>query len=124
MSRPPISASSSDSFLSARLTNARRSDKGRRPSQVNLQTLDAVPENAASTSASKPGQPVGYRTLASDGKMKGKDVATAQPEPARRARGDWILDLDEVTRGAGRWEERGRVILVVGSESTSAHSGT
>jgi hypothetical protein len=79
-----------------------------------------VPENAASTSASKPKPPTAYRPLSDDGRTKGKGKAGVRAEPVRRAKGDWILDLDEVARGTDRWNERDRVILVVGSEFESA----
>jgi hypothetical protein len=45
-------------------------------------------------------------------KGKEKEMGSGQ----RKTKLDWALDLVETQRGAERWEEKERVILVVGSE--------
>lgn len=122
LSRPsPLSSSSSDPYLSARLTNARRSEKVRRPSQVSTPTLDAVPEDGSQL---KKLPPSSYRSISESGLLqsKGKARATSNgresSDPRERNRTDWIVDLTETARGAEKWEDRERVILIVGSEFT------
>lgn len=112
VSRPAQAASGGDPYLSARINNVRRSDRSR-PSQATVPRLDAVPEDRRPP-------PTTYRPVSGDikGKGKAREETRTLPsaEPAQRQRTDWVLDLHEVARGAGRWDQRERVILVVGSK--------
>jgi hypothetical protein len=111
--RPTVAASTSDSYLSARVNNIRRSDRSRRPSSANVPRLDAVPEDRRPP-------PTTYRPVSGDIKGKGKAREQTQrsksQDSVKRPRTEWVLDLQEVALGAGRWSQRERVILVVGSE--------
>ncbi|ORY24187.1 hypothetical protein BCR39DRAFT_507534 [Naematelia encephala] len=130
-SRPTISTSLSDQFLSARVDSSRRMvspEHRRRPSSNSPIALDSVPEDhhlgvgrRSPTSPLRPAaQATGGRRSSSKGKER--DISKAVHEQReyvvpKRKRAEWVIDLDEVQKGAKAWSDRERVILIIGSPS-------